>query len=98
VASNVDIAEDARFKFQVIHPVLNHVAMLITPASLPLRSTGMWRTRWRVIKRIRRSLAYSEWHNLQKVPFHGGFLERLMAPHTGATPGFDRGEQALAFL
>ena len=27
--------------------------MLIMPASLPLRSTGMWRTRWRVIKRIR---------------------------------------------
>jgi hypothetical protein len=36
----------------------------------------MWRTRWRVIKRIRRSLAYSEWHNLQKVPFHDGFLEQ----------------------
>jgi hypothetical protein len=25
VASNVDIAEDARFKFQIIQPVLNHV-------------------------------------------------------------------------
>jgi hypothetical protein len=26
VASNIDIAEDARFKFQIIEPVLNHVA------------------------------------------------------------------------
>jgi hypothetical protein len=26
VASNVDIAEDARFKFQIIQPVLNHIA------------------------------------------------------------------------
>jgi CBS domain-containing protein len=26
MASNVDIAEDARFKFQIIQPVLNHVA------------------------------------------------------------------------
>ena len=26
VVSNVDIAEDARFKFQIIQPVLNHVA------------------------------------------------------------------------
>jgi len=26
VASNVDIAEDTRFKFQIIQPVLNHVA------------------------------------------------------------------------
>ena len=26
MASNVDIAKDARFKFQIIQPVLNHVA------------------------------------------------------------------------
>ena len=26
MAGNVDIAEDARFKFQIIQPVLNHVA------------------------------------------------------------------------
>ena len=26
MASNVDIAEDARFKFQIIQPVFNHVA------------------------------------------------------------------------
>ena len=26
MCSNVDIAEDARFKFQVIQPALNHVA------------------------------------------------------------------------
>jgi hypothetical protein len=26
MASNVDIAEDIRFKFQIIQPVLNHVA------------------------------------------------------------------------
>ena len=26
MASNVDIAEDARFKFQIIQPVLNHIA------------------------------------------------------------------------
>jgi hypothetical protein len=52
VASNVDIADDARFKFQIIQPVLNHVSYADN-ASLPLRSTGMWRTRWRVIKCIR---------------------------------------------
>jgi hypothetical protein len=40
VASNVNIAENARFKFQIIQPVLNHVTYADNASQLAVAKHG----------------------------------------------------------
>ena len=47
---DVGVAQDVGFELQIFQPMFDDIAMLVIPASLPSRSTGMWRTRWRVIR------------------------------------------------
>ena len=51
---NVGVTQNVSLELQVAQTVLDHIADADEPASLPSRSTGMWRTRWCVMSFITR--------------------------------------------
>ena len=51
---DVGITQEVGLELQILQTVLDYITspILMMPASLPSRSTGMWRTRWCVISFI----------------------------------------------